>query len=62
MEFYGALWHSYPWPQLSNGFGVNLMDKSMKGGREMGYGCDLKLLKVVNAEEGFIWSINPKGT
>lgn len=51
MEFYGALWHSYPWPQLSNGFGVNLMDKSMKGGREMGYGCDLQLLKVVNAEE-----------
>lgn len=27
------------------------MDKSMKGGREMGYGCDLQLLKVVNAEE-----------
>lgn len=51
-----------PPPRTFNRLEVNLMDKSMKGGRGMGYGCDLQLLKGVITKEGVIWSINPKGT
>lgn len=41
MEIGGAKWHFYPFPQLSNGFEVNLMDEIMKGGRGIGHGCGL---------------------